>query len=161
RNAYAIHNVLAVRPELPFFVVRWDGERRLEWMDLSDPRQRLKPFHFEIYFGKEALRDQHYLEALARAGHRKQVGLKPPFGFWDLFYRIATEGAQHIFLYVGQFYREPPDWATISAQWRELTGQAPASANPDFVHFVRMALGLPVLEPSLLEAVGKFVELEG
>src|SRR5205823_14517343 len=42
----------------------------------------------------------------------------------------------------------------------DLTGQEPASANPDFVHFVRMALELPVLEPKLLEAVQKFVELE-
>src|SRR5690349_2254470 len=105
RNAYAIHNVLGVRPELPFFVVRWDGQRRLEWMDLSDPRQRLKPFHFEIYFGKEALRDRHYLESLARACQHRKLVLKQLFGFWDLFYPIATEPAQRIFLYVGQFYR--------------------------------------------------------
>ena len=51
-NAYAIHNVLSVRTELPFFLIRWDGKEDLEWMELTDPRHKLKPFHFEIYFGK-------------------------------------------------------------------------------------------------------------
>src|SRR5438309_4448542 len=59
QNSYAIHNVVAVHPELPFYIIRWDGERSLEWMDLGDPTQRLRPFHFEIYFCKEALRDEH------------------------------------------------------------------------------------------------------
>ena len=58
QNAYAIHNVIAHRPELPVFVIR-DGANGLEWMDLSDPGERLKPFHFEIFFGKEGARDAH------------------------------------------------------------------------------------------------------
>lgn len=36
QNAYAIHNVIAHRPELPVYVIR-DGAEGLEWMDLSDP----------------------------------------------------------------------------------------------------------------------------
>ena len=40
RTAYAIHNVIAHRPELPVYVIR-DGADGLEWMDLSDPRERL------------------------------------------------------------------------------------------------------------------------
>lgn len=158
-NAYAIHNVIALRPELPFFLIRWDGKRSLEWMDLSDPRQRLKPFHFEIYFGKEALRDEHYLQALALASQKNTVVVKELFGFSDLFYPLAKEGERQAFLYAGQFCQREPTWASLCAEWRRLTGQEPASANPDFVHFVRMALSLPILEAPLLEAFQKFVAL--
>ena len=30
RDAYAIHNIVAMRPELPFWVIRWDGGRQLD-----------------------------------------------------------------------------------------------------------------------------------
>ena len=55
--------------------------------------------------------------------------------------------------------RAQPDWENLTAQWRELSGLEPASANPDFSAFVRMALGLPVLEEPLLEAVRSFMKL--
>ena len=161
RDSYAIHNVIATRPELPFFVIRWDGATNLEWMELGDPRQRLKPFHFEIYFGKESLRDAHYLEALEEASRGKGVVLRSLLGFWDLFYPIGTEKKKRTFLYAGQFYREEPSWEILCGQWRALTGQAPASANPDFVHFVRMALNLPVLEEPLIRVIDEFADLWG
>jgi AraC-like DNA-binding protein len=147
QNSYAIHNVIAHRPELPVFVIR-DGEDALEWMDLTDPRQRLKPFHFEIYFGKEEARDAHYRDALDETRRSGRTVCRQILGSWDLFHPLDA----HTFLYVGQFYRQPPDWDTLSAQWHDLTGQAPTSANPDFVHFVRMALDLPILEDELLAA---------
>src|SRR5438552_1192325 len=59
RTSYAIQNVVGTRSDLPFWLVRWDGKRQLEWMELGDPEERPKPFHFEIYFGKESLRDEH------------------------------------------------------------------------------------------------------
>jgi AraC-like DNA-binding protein len=158
QNAYAIHNVIAHRPELPVYVIRDAGPAGLEWMDLSDPRQRLKPFHFEIHFGKEARRDEHYREALAEVVRRGAPVCRALFGFWDLFCPLAAdEGGGPTFLYLGQFYREPPDWQTLSEQWRAITGLEPTSANPDFVHFVRTALDLPILEGELLEAYQEFL----
>ncbi len=155
QNAYAIHNVIAHRPELPVYVIR-DGADGLEWMDLSDPRDRLKPFHFEIFFGKETARDAHYRAALDEAARTQRPVCRQIFGFWDLFYPLPDPGTR-AFLYVGQFYREAPDWETLSAQWRQITGQEPTSANTDFVHFVRMALELPILEPELLHAYEEFL----
>ena len=155
RDAYAIHNVVAMRPELPFFLVRWDGARSLEWMELGDPRQtELKPFHFEIHFGKETRRDQHYLLALTKALRGGTV-LAELGGFWDLFHEVGGG----LFLYAGQFYREPPDWPTLCAQWNQLSGRVPAGGDPDFGKFVRMALALPVLAPPVLEAITRFAEL--
>ena len=162
RDAYAIHNVLSWRPELPFWVIRWDGGDGLEWMELGDPRQRIKPFHFEIFFGKEAVRDAHYSEALVAASRRKSVLVKELFGFSDLLYRLPVDdGNLHTFLYAGQFCRETPTWQSVSEQWRAISGREPASADKDFVHFVKMALSLPVLGEELLEAFGEFVELYG
>src|SRR6266436_987154 len=71
RTTYAVHNVVGIRSELPFWLIRWDGKRGLEWMDLGDPKDKPKPFHFEIYFGKETLRDEHYLEAIDQARRTK------------------------------------------------------------------------------------------
>ncbi|HEY5944696.1 MAG TPA: helix-turn-helix domain-containing protein [Kofleriaceae bacterium] len=154
QNAYAIHNVIAHRPELPVYVII-DGANGLEWMDLTDPGDRLKPFHFEIYFGKEAARDAHYRVALDEAARTGRPVCRQLFGFWDLFYPLANEPRS--FLFVGQFYRKAPDWEDLSAQWRQITKQEPTSANPDFVHFVRMALALPILEDELLDAYQQFL----
>jgi AraC-like DNA-binding protein len=159
RDAYAIHNIVALRPELPLWVIRWDGSNRLDWMELTDPHQKLKPFHFEIYFGKESLRDEHYLRAIAEARGGDTVVLKELLGFWDLFYALPADEERRTFLYAGQFVRAQPDWDSVSAQWRTFAGIEPASANPDFAAFVRMTLGLPVIEDSLLEALRSFLKL--
>jgi AraC-like DNA-binding protein len=159
QDAYAIQNVVALRPELPFWVIRQDPSGTLDWMELTDPSQRPKPFHFEIYFGKDKLRDRHYLEAFEEARATSGLLEKELLGFWDLFYALPEDEERRTFLYTGQFYRAPPDWDSLTAQWRELSGLEPASANPDFSAFVRMALTLPVLEEPLLEAVRSFVKL--
>jgi AraC-like DNA-binding protein len=157
RSSYAIHNVIAHRPELPVYVIRDAGRGELEWMDLTEPQPRLKPFHFEIFFGKEPLRDAHYRDALDEAAATGRPVCRQLSGFWDLFCPLGRDEGGHTFLYAGQFYREQPDWETLSGQWRSLTGQEPTSANPDFVHFVRMALELPILERELLIAYEEFL----
>ncbi len=154
QTSYAIHNVIAHRPELPVYFIR-DGADGLEWMDLTDPGDRLKPFHFEIFFGKEAARDAHYRACLDEAARTMRPVCRPLFGFWDLFYPLADEPRS--FLYIGQFYRSAPDWEGLSDQWRLIAKQEPTSANPDFVHFVRMALALPILEDELLAAYQEFL----
>jgi AraC-like DNA-binding protein len=155
RSAYAVHNVIAHRPELPVFLVRDTGDG-LEWMDLSDPRERLKPFHFEIFFGKEAERDAHYRGAIDTCRATGQPVCRQLLGFWDLFHPV---GDGESYLFIGQFLREPPDWESLGTSWRALTGLEPSSANPDFVHFVRMALELPILETELLDAYQQFLGL--
>jgi AraC-like DNA-binding protein len=157
QTAYAIHNVVGPRPELPFWLLRWDGDHGLEWIELTAPHARKKPFHFEIYFGKEALRDEHYLQALAEASKQDGPVLRELFGFSDLFLALPSDPARRTFLLAGQFCRAQPDWEGLSEQWRQLSGLEPASANPDFVAFVRMALELPVLDGPLQKAVEDFM----
>jgi len=158
-NGYAIHNVVAVRPELPFFVIQWDGASELEWIDLSDPRLRLRPFHFEIYYGKESARDTYYLQSLRAAACSEGMITREIFGFHDLFCRFPGALGETTFLYAGQFLTQPPTWERLGDSWRALTGKEPASADPDFAHFAQMVLRLPVMGPDLLEAMSEFTSL--
>jgi AraC-like DNA-binding protein len=160
RDNYAVHNIMGMRPGLPFWIIRWDGERGLDWMELTDPRLPLKPFHFETYFGKEGARDEHYLLAMKEAQQSQDaVVRKELFGFSDLFYALPVDEERRTFLYAGQFCRAPVTWTSLSAQWRDLSGLEPASANPDFAAFVRMTLEVPVVEEPLLGAVEAFMKL--
>jgi AraC-like DNA-binding protein len=156
---YAVHNIVAPRPELPFWLVRWDGARGLEWIELTAAHKRWKPFQFEIFFGKEAVRDEYYLQAIAEAQGQDEPIVRELFGFCDLFYALPADPERRTFLLAGQFCRAQPDWEGLSTQWRQLSGLEPASANPDFVSFVRMALGLPVLEDALQRAVREYLKL--
>ena len=161
RDSYAIHNVTAMRSEFPLFLIRWDGSEELEWMELGDPRQRIKPFHFEIHFGKELFRDAYYLASLEEACQKDEVICKELFGFWDLFYCIDGASEVKTFLYAGQFCRDYPDWSYLAEQWKKLSGKDAASADSDFVQFVRMSLSLPVIEEPLLHAMKEFIQLYG
>ena len=114
QDAYAIHNIVALRPELPFWVIRQDSTGELDWMELTDPSQRPKPFHFEIYFGKESLRDEHYLEAIDEARKTKQVVVKELFGFADLLYALPADPEGRTFLYAGQFCCAQPPFGLFS-----------------------------------------------
>ena len=91
QDAYAIQNIVALRPELPFWVIRQDRSGGLDWMELTDPSQRPKPFHFEIYFGKDKLRDRHYVDALEEARATSGLVERELLGFWDLFYAMPED----------------------------------------------------------------------
>ncbi|NLN62911.1 MAG: helix-turn-helix transcriptional regulator [Myxococcales bacterium] len=169
-NQAAIRNVIALRRELPIFLIRWDpdkplakGEKPLEWIDLSEPDNRVvRPQHFESYFGQDTMRDAHHIEALKRAAQTQDTVLKELYGAWDIFHPQPQEpGRPFTFLYAGQFLLENPSVTSIGNAWRQLTGQEPASANQDFVQFVRMHLSLPVFCPDLLRAVKRFIKLWG
>ncbi len=168
KNAYAIHNAIVLRPELPVYLIEWnphkaleDGEKELDWMDLSPPNSTmLRPQHFESYFGKDHVRDEHYHAALSQAAMTEKAVVKELYGACDLFHPLPREaGKPRVFLYAGQFLLKPPSWETISRAWREMTGQEAASANRDFVHYVRMVIDLPVFEPMLLDAIKSFIAL--
>jgi AraC-like DNA-binding protein len=161
RNAYAVHNVVSHRTDLPFFLIQWDRQDSLKWRDLGDPRQRLQPFHFETHFGNDADRDAYYLKSFAAALAQPSAYVGEIFGFSDLFVPLTPDAVEPTFLFAGQFYREPPTWESLSAQWAEVSGREPSSADPDFVHFVRMALRVPVVDDALLEALTSFAQLWG
>lgn len=158
-NAYAIHGITAVRPELQFFLIHLADDGTLTWNDLGDPRHPLRPFHFEIHFGKRHVRDRYYLDSLARARELRRVVVGDLYEFCDLFYALPDR--DDWYLYSGQFSRRAPAWDWLADSWRAISGREPASADPDFAHFVRMALTVPVLEPPLIDAVSELMSIYG
>ncbi len=160
-NSYWVNNVVRQHPELPLWIIHWDGKKNLNWLDLNETVGQIQPFHFEIYYGKEAKRDAYYLEQLKRAADEGTFVVGELMGFNDFFFALPSDPKRRTFMFGGQFLSEAPDWDGIAWRWRELTGQAPASANPDFVRFVKMSLRLPVLEPALLKGIEEFVGVYG
>jgi AraC-like DNA-binding protein len=158
-NYYWGNNLLRLHQELPFWILHWDGKKTLTWMDLNEVVGRIQPFHFEIHFGKEAKRDDYYWESLKRAGRDREFVVGELMGFSDFFYALPQDPKGRTFFYGGQFLTEELDWDGIAWRWRELTGQLPASANPDFMRFVRMALRIPVIEAPVLKAIEEFLGL--
>jgi AraC-like DNA-binding protein len=155
-NYYWVNNLLRLHQELPFWILHWDGKKSLTWMDLNEVVGRIQPFHFEIHFGKEAKRDDYYWESLKRAGRDREFVVGELMGF---FFPLPADPKGRTFFYGGQFLTEELDWDGIAWRWRELTGQLPASANPDFMRFVRMALRIPVIEAPVLKAIEEFLGL--
>jgi AraC-like DNA-binding protein len=129
------------------------------WHELGQTTDQIQPYHFEIHYGKEAVRDAYYLRLLRQVSQSGQFTVASLHGFHDLFFHIPADPKRHTFIYAGQFRREPLDWQTIADNWRELTGQEPASANPDFLRFVRMALSLPIVPDEVLGGIQEFLEL--
>lgn len=159
RNTYAIHNVTAMRPSLPFWVIRRTEDGELDWMELGEPTRALKPFHFEIHFGRQAERDTYYLECLDAASEAGGPVVCELFGWGDIFCPLSSDEKGDTFLYAGQFLREVPTWNFLADRWRELSSHDPAGADPDFVRFARMALSLPVLEDDVVDALSEFISL--
>jgi AraC-like DNA-binding protein len=156
-NYYALNTAMRLHPELSYWIVRWNGKGTLRWMELNETADRVRPFHFEIHYGKQSRRDAYYDELLRRAVREGRLVVGELHGFSDLFYCVASDRSGHTLLYAGQFLTESLDWEGVARRWRELSGHAPASANPDFERFVRMALELPVLEPRVLQGIEEFL----
>jgi AraC-like DNA-binding protein len=158
QSTHAIHAVVSRRVELPLFLIHWRVGQPLQWTDLTDPHYRLRPFHFEIHYGKRSVRDSHYVDCLTRARLQPTPVVAELFGFWDMFYRLPV-GDGEFYLYSGQFSRESPTWEGLSNIWAQISERDATSADPDFVHFVRMSTALPVLEQPLLEGWCEFAML--
>ncbi len=157
KSYYWIHNILNLHRELTFWLIRWDGGKYLDWMELAQPISAIQPFHFEIFHGKESRRDAHYLKTMRRAARERRLIVADLHGFSDLFCPISADPKRRTFLHAGQFYTQPVTWEGICASWQEISGQAPAGGNPDFVRFVRMALQVPVIEPVIMNELERFL----
>ena|GEM_PF-456819 len=158
-NHYWVQNMVRIHEELPLWIIHWDGKKQLDWMYLNETVGEIQPFHFEIYYGKETKRDAYYADIMKRVGETGKFEVGELHGFNDFFFPIPADTRGRTFLFGGQFLTEPLDWDGIAWRWRELTGQLPASANPDFVRFVRMALRLPVIDASVMPAMEEFMGL--
>lgn len=151
QSYYWIHNIVHLHRELNFWLIRRSESNSLTWMELNIDGQHIQPFHFEIFYGRERLRDEYYLRTMEQASREKRMIVGRLHGFADLFFPVPGDGAEQTYLHAGQFLTVQPTWEMLKQAWLSITGREATSANADFASFVRMALKLPIIpEPVLL-----------
>ncbi|HSC85830.1 MAG TPA: AraC family transcriptional regulator [Polyangiaceae bacterium] len=153
QSYYWIHNIVHLHRELNFWLIRRTENNSLTWMELNIDGQQIQPFHFEIFYGRDTSRNGYYLTTMEQAAREKRMIVGRLHGFSDLFFPVPGDPEGRTFLHAGQFLTAPPTWEGLCAAWQSITGREPASANPDFVRFVRMALQLPVLSEPVLRGI--------
>jgi AraC-like DNA-binding protein len=159
QNYYWLHDVLQIYVGLPLWVIRWDGQNKREWLELTPQTSGfLRPTHFEVTYGRERFRDQYYLKVFKRIIKEKKIIVDQFAGFYDLFIPLAQEGDGFALLYAGFFLREPASFQSIARAWRNLTGREPVGTDPEFLSYVRMTLKIPVLDDPLLNATKQFLQ---
>ena len=159
QSYYWIHNIVHLHRELNFWLIRIGDEGQLTWMELNIEGQHIQPFHFEIYYGCEARRDKYYRETMQQAAREKRMIVGRLHGFCDLVFPVEADPTGRTFLLAGQFSTMPPTWEALCDSWQSITGREAASANPDFVRFVKMALQLPIVREPVMEGLEKLCGL--
>ncbi len=159
QSYYWIHNIVHLHRELNFWLIRVGDEGQLTWMELNIESQQIQPFHFEIFYGVEALRDDYYKATMEQAAREKRMIVGRLHGFSDLVFPVPADKTGKTFLLAGQFLTKPPTWTGLCDCWLSITGREAASANPDFVRFVKMALQLPIIQEPVLEGLERLCEL--
>jgi AraC-like DNA-binding protein len=81
-------------------------------------------------------------------------------GFFDLLVPVVKDGRECGVLLSGPFAGREPDAAFLRTNWERLSGRDPSTEDPEFMEYVRVALGTPILDGPLLpayeEALGLF-----
>ncbi len=159
RAHYWIHDILQIFVGLGCWIIQRDQQKKLDWMELTpqDP-MTLKPHHFEIAYGKESLRDAFHVKNFDRAAKERHPIVDQCWGASSLFIYIGEARDRQVFLYSDYFLTRPIDWATLTSQWKALTGKNTSETDPDFTDYVRMNLKYPVLQGPLLQGVIDFFE---
>ncbi len=158
QSYYWLHNIVHLHRDLNLWLIRWDGKTYLNWMELNISGEQIQPFHFEIFYGKERSRDDFYLESMQRAAREGGLLVGELHGFRDMFYAVPADDKRQTFLQAGQFLSAPPRWEHLAQSWETISGREAASANPDFVRFVKMALKLPVIVDPVVHGFEKLFD---
>ena len=159
RNYYWIHDVLQIYTGLSSWVLEWDGEDLIQWMELTPQAPlNLRPTHFEKFYGQEAERVAFYRRCLKKVVSEKKVVIDQCGGFYSFFAPLGSTGAKRWIFYADFFLKQPADWDSLAGQWRKLTGKEPVGSDPDFLSYVKMALKFPVFDEILLKGIKEFIE---
>jgi len=153
QSYYWIHNIVHLHRELNFWLIRRTEQDALTWMELNIEGQHIQPFHFEIFYGRDQMRDGYYKATMEQATREKRMMVGRLHGFSDLFFPVPGDPDGQTFLHAGQFLTVPPTWEGLCQSWQSITGREAASANPDFVRFVKMALQLPIIREPVLRGL--------
>ncbi len=153
-------NILRYYVDLNCFIISEDpGDGTQGWRAAHYHQRPVSLFDFEKKYGTpfnwKPLTDPKFE---ARHGPKTPLLLRT-LGFTDIFMPIRTGSRRLGTLLSGAFSEHEITLPQLKDSWRNLSGQTPASENPEFRHFVRALLDTPVLEGPVLEAYREALEL--
>lgn len=135
------------------------ASNRKSWTVLFPPKQNLQPYHFEEYYGKAAKRDTYLRQHFDRMSREKRPLIGRFGDYMDFFAPYLSNGRCDGFLVSGPALDQCPTPQSLRLHWKNLTGVEGSDLNPDFLHYVRLALNTPVLDQEGLEGYSRLMEL--
>lgn len=131
------------------------------WNLLFPSRANLQPYHFELYFGKGPERDLRLRRRLERLRREKKSFRAIENGLVDLFTPVLSRNRYFGSLISGPVLAQSPTAASLRNHWKAITDSNPVEMDPDFLHFTRLILSLPVLDEEGLKGYSRTLELVG
>jgi len=130
-----------------------------QWWYLFTPESYLYPSHFGNFFGKSASHD-----AYMRSNFKRVLKEKRPFmgrfgNYIDLLAPFLDRGRCQGYLISGPVLEKPLTVEDLRSQWKAWTGVEGSDLDRDFLHFTRVALNSPILDPTGLAAYIRLMEL--
>lgn len=123
------------------------------------PHQYLQPSHFEEYFGRVQDRDEYHQQNFDRLQREKRPLISRFMDYVDFFAPYLVNGRCDGFLISGPVLEMCPTPEILRRHWKNLTGVEGSDLNPDFLHYVRVALNTPILDQEGLNGYSRLLEL--
>ncbi len=135
------------------------ANNRNSWTLVFPTKQYLQPSHFEEYFGKISKRDAYLQQNFDRLLREKRPVISRFGDYVDFFTPFLVEGRCDGFFVSGPVLDKCPTPETLRRHWKNLTGVEGSDLNPDFLHYVQVALNTPILDQEGLEGCSRLLEL--
>jgi AraC-like DNA-binding protein len=111
----------------------------------------------ELARGLERKRELHNARSIELARRSGRSVLAEHSGYYDLFVPIGAQGRFGC-LVTGQFALRRPGSSELLSVWRDLTGTHGRASDPEFSHFVSVALETATFNPAQLDAFRRSLE---
>lgn len=125
------------------------------------PRNPVRPWWFEHYYGKLSERNRIQNENFRWVVREKRARVDRVGGLWDVYAPVFARGKVTGVLLSGSYASKPFRAEVLRERWKELTGDVGSDRNPDFLRFVRTMLEAPVFDERTEKAFLHVVEMMG
>ena len=125
------------------------------------PKQYVHPSNFDEYFSKVNKRDEYLRQNFDRLIQEKRSLISKFGDYVDVFAPYVIHNRCDGFLVSGPVLSKCPTPEALRTHWKNWTGTEDPDLNPDFLHYVRVALNTPILDQEGLQGYSRLLELFG
>jgi AraC-like DNA-binding protein len=114
--------------------------------------------NFELEHGRESERRDYNDRCLAKVRRDGLTVLAEHAGYHDLFVPVRSGGRVGAVLAAGPFTTARPTSGDLLARWHWLSGRQGHPSDPEFSHYVDVAMSTPVLEKQNVARLREYLE---